>query len=100
MTTKTTNLTPFLYFCFLSLSLPLCLSVCPSLPSFSLPPPSTSLPPSLPSSSYSPGDVLMIMPENVPEAVERFLEVTRLTPFADLCISITPNEGKRERRLT
>ena len=42
----------------------------------------------------------MIMPENVPEAVERFLEVTRLTPFADLCISITPNEGKREGRLT
>ena len=42
----------------------------------------------------------MIMPENVPEAVERFLEVTRLTPSADLCISIAPNEGKRERRLT
>ena len=98
MTIKTTNLTPFLYFCFLSLSLSPSLSVCLSVFLFLLFlfPPSTSLPPSLPPSSYSPGDVLMIMPENVPEAVERFLEVTRLTPFADLCISITPNEGKRE----
>ena len=97
MTTKTTNLTPFLYFCFLSPSLPPSLSVCLSFPSssFSSPPP-LYLPPSLPSSSYSPGDVLMIMPENVPEAVDRFLEVTRLTPFADSCISIAPNESKRE----
>ena len=87
-----TNLTSFSNFCLFFPSLP-SLSVCPSLPPLSLSP-STSLPPS----SYSPGDVLMIMPENVPEAVDRFLEVTRLTPFADSCISIAPNESKREGR--
>ncbi|XP_019861809.1 PREDICTED: NADPH-dependent diflavin oxidoreductase 1-like [Amphimedon queenslandica] len=41
---------------------------------------------------YSPGDVLMIVPENTSESVERFLQVTEMTHLADLSLNITSNE--------